>query len=92
MSSRRIEVLSTYVYRVHLTGQTVCNGDTELMGRLFTNDSIVRWHFESFRRKWRGIENVQPDPGMPPVVVFHHPRDMEAWLSQTRPRDAKASA
>jgi hypothetical protein len=34
---------------------------------------------------------MQADPEMPPVVVFHHPRDLEAWLSQIRPRDAKAS-
>lgn len=64
-----------------LTGEIVCNGNTESLGRLFTKDSIIRWHFQSFRRKRRAIEDMQADPEMP-VVVFHHPRDVESWLSQ----------
>ena len=74
-----------------LTGRMVCNGNTESLSRLFTKDSIIRWHFQSFRRKRRAIENMQADPEMPPVVVFHHPRDVETWLSQIRPLNAKAS-
>jgi adenylate kinase family enzyme len=64
-----------------LTGQMVCNGNTESLGRLFTKDSIVRWHFQSFRRKRRAIKNMQADPDMPPVLVFRHPRDVKAWMS-----------
>lgn len=74
-----------------LTVQTVCNGITESLGRFFTKDSIIRWHFQSFRRKRRSIANMQADPDMPPVVVFHHPRELEAWLAQIRPHDTKES-
>ena len=82
--------LVTRSLRRALTGQLVCNGNTESLGRLFAKDSIIRWHFQSFRRKRWAIENMQADPEMPAVVVFHHPRDLEAWLSQIRPRDAVA--
>ncbi|MFJ5699914.1 hypothetical protein [Arthrobacter sp. NPDC093139] len=74
-----------------LTGQTVCNGNTESLARLFTKASIIRWHFQSFRRKQRAIEDMQADKELPPVVVFHRPRDVEAWLSQLWPPDGKAS-
>lgn len=73
------------------TGEVVCNGNTESLGRLFAKDSIILWHFQSFGRKRRTIENMQADPEMPPVVVFRHPRDVEAWLSQIRPWEEIAS-
>lgn len=72
-----------------LTGQRVCNGNTESLGQLFTKDSIVRWHFQSFPRKRRQIRNMQTDPDMPPVLVFQHPTDLEVWLSQTQPHSPR---
>lgn len=72
-----------------LTGQKVCNGNIESLGRLFAKDSIIRWHFQSFRRKRWQIKNMQTDPSMPPVIVFHHPREVEAWLSQIQPHSPR---
>jgi adenylate kinase family enzyme len=68
--------------RRSLTGQAICNGNTETLGRLFTKESIILWHFQSFRRKRRAIKAMQADPAMPPVVVFRRPRELKAWLSQ----------
>jgi adenylate kinase family enzyme len=64
------------------TGQAICNGNTETLLRLFTKESIIVWHFQSFRRKRRAIKAMQVDPGMPPVVVFRRPGELKAWLSQ----------
>src|SRR5687768_4078907 len=35
----------------NVRGTEICNGNTESWGRTFSTDSIVRWHFHSFRSK-----------------------------------------
>jgi adenylate kinase family enzyme len=73
-------------FRRILTGEVVCNGNRESLTQLFGRESIIRWHFLSFRSKQRSIRDLQVDPDLPPVLVFHHPREAEIWLSQIRPQ------
>lgn len=76
--------------------EQVCNGNTETLGRLFARDSIFYWHFNSFARKRRVFREWQFNPGMPPVLVFRRPADLNDWLAQVpaaaRPRSADEDA
>ena len=68
------------------TREPVCNGNHETLARLFVDDSIVRWHFRSFTRKRQVMRGLQADAGMPPTILFRHPRQLEAWLGQLSAR------
>lgn len=65
-----------------ITRQPVCNGNIETLARLLARDSIIVWHFRSFKRKQRVIRALHADPGMPSVMVFRRPRDLNVWLEQ----------
>ena len=65
-----------------LTRQPVCNGNVETLARLVAKDSIVLWHFKSFKRKQAVLRELHADPTMPAVLVFRRPRDLDAWLKQ----------
>jgi adenylate kinase family enzyme len=58
----------------------ICNGNRETLLRALDDDSIIRWHFRSFRSKRARILAWEADPAMPPVVRFTRPRDLDAWL------------
>ncbi|MDQ0756959.1 adenylate kinase family enzyme [Arthrobacter sp. B3I4] len=64
------------------TKEKVCNGNHESFRRLFARDSIIGWHFRSFNRKRRVMRELQRTPGSAKVLVFGHPRELEAWLGQ----------
>jgi len=74
-----------------LTREPVCNGNHETLARLFDEDSILRWHFRSFTRKRQVMRGLQADPGMPPVILFRHPRELDAWLTQLSAEYAKSA-
>lgn len=59
----------------------VCNGNTESLRNLFGSNSILRWHFQSFRRKRERIAAWEADPRLPPVVRLRTPREARAWLA-----------
>ena len=65
-----------------LTREPVCNGNHETLARLFVEDSIIRWHFRSFTRKRQVMRGLRADSGMPPAILFRHPRQLDAWLAQ----------
>lgn len=73
-----------------LTREPVCNGNHETLARLFIEDSIIRWHFRSFTRKRQVMRGLQADPGMPPAILFRHPRQLELWLAQLAGKSAGA--
>lgn len=58
----------------------VCNGNRETVWRALDDDSIIRWHFRSFRSKRERIRSWEADPALPPVLRFPRPRDLEAWI------------
>lgn len=68
--------------RRSLTGQLVCNGNTESLRQLFSRDSIVVWHFKSFRRKRGRMRAWAASEQGPDVLLFSRPRALEAWLEQ----------
>lgn len=61
--------------------KTICNGNRESLRTLFARDSIVRWHFTSFRRKRERMRRWQAAPGGPRVLLFGSPRALDRWLS-----------
>ncbi|MDZ4092949.1 MAG: adenylate kinase [Arthrobacter sp.] len=71
-----------------LTREPVCNGNRETFARLFLHDSIIRWHFRSFTRKRQVMRSLHSDPAMPPVVLFQHPRQLDAWLAELSAKGA----
>jgi adenylate kinase family enzyme len=61
-------------------GKPICNGNRESFRHLFSRDSIVVWHFRSFRRKRNRMRAWEADPGGPAVVRFSRPDQVEPWL------------
>lgn len=62
--------------------QTMCNGNHESFRHLFSRDSIVVWHFRSFRRKRDRMRAWETDPAGPAVVRLRSPREVERWLAR----------
>lgn len=58
----------------------ICNGNTESLRSMVSRDSIIAWHFRSFARKRTRMRAWVASPGGPNVLLFRHPRDLEAWL------------
>jgi adenylate kinase family enzyme len=62
-----------------------CNGNVETWRNLFGAESIVGWHFKSFKRKQRRMRQWQTDPDKPAVLLFRSPRAATAWLQAFPP-------
>lgn len=63
-----------------VTGEKACNGNRERLSMVFSQDSIIGWHFKSFARKRQRIRAWKLDPNAPETLVFKSPRQVEAWL------------
>ncbi len=59
----------------------VCNGNVETLRQALSRDSILLWHFRSFKRKRAQIRAWQSEFGERRVIVFKHPQEAEAWLA-----------
>jgi adenylate kinase family enzyme len=66
-------------------GRPICNGNRESFRHLFSRNSIVGWHFESFRRKRMRMRAWETDPHAPAVVRFTRLRQAEEWLRTLEP-------
>jgi adenylate kinase family enzyme len=64
----------------------ICNGNQESFRHLFSQDSIIGWHFKSFSRKRHRIREWEADPSGPEVVRLSSPREVEQWLVTQRLR------
>ena len=61
--------------------QETCNGNRETFRNTFlTSDSIVRWHFRSFKRKQTRMRDWHADPAMPEVVLLRSPAEVKRWF------------
>lgn len=60
----------------------ICNGNTESLRGTFSQDSIIRWHFQSFARKRRRMRQWAAAQDGPPVLIFTRPTDLERWISR----------
>lgn len=64
-----------------LTKAPRCNGNVESWRNMVSSDSIIRWHFRSFARKRDRMRAWAADPDGPEVLLFRHPRELEAWIA-----------
>jgi adenylate kinase family enzyme len=62
-------------------GRTICNGNRETLRQALSADSIVRWHFRSFRRKREQMRGWERDPEVPRVVRLRSSRHTRRWLA-----------
>jgi adenylate kinase family enzyme len=65
-----------------LDRRVVCNGNVESLRGSFSRESIVVWHFRSFRRKRERIRRWAADPAGPLVVRLTSSAQTEAWLAE----------
>jgi adenylate kinase family enzyme len=59
----------------------ICNGNVETLREALSRDSIVAWHFRSYRRKHERLLAWEADPDRPPVLRLRTPAQTEAWLA-----------
>ncbi len=64
-----------------ITKQPRCNGNVESFRKMVDRSSIVRWHFQSFARKRDRMRAWADAPDGPEVLLFRHPRELDAWLA-----------
>lgn len=64
-----------------VTRERVCNGNVESIRQVLSADSIILWHFRSFRRKRRRIAQMLDDPEGPTVVRLASPEQTRRWVA-----------
>ncbi len=65
------------------TGELACNGNKENWAKLLSFDSIILWHFRSFKSKKIRLDQFAEHPGIS-VIRFKHPKDAESFLTQIK--------
>jgi hypothetical protein len=60
----------------------ICNGNRETLKTMFSRESILLWHFKSFKRKRMRIRSWAADPDGPTIVSFSWPSQVERWLAE----------
>ena len=63
-----------------ITKEPRCNGNVESWRHMLSRSSILLWHFQSFARKQARMRSWAASPVGPEVLLFRHPRELEAWL------------
>ena len=63
-----------------VTQEPLCNGNTETLRNALSRDSILRWHFRSWRRKRDTMRAWHADPAGPAVVLLARPREADDLL------------
>lgn len=61
--------------------EPVCNGNQESWKLMFSRDSILLWHFKSFRRKRARILAWKSGGVEADVMHFTHPNQVAWWLA-----------
>lgn len=62
-----------------IDGQEVCNGNRETWRGVFARDSVVVWHFTSYRRKRAEMRAWAAAASGPPVIRLERPVDARAF-------------
>jgi adenylate kinase family enzyme len=71
-------------YRNIVTRAPLCNGNVDTLRNALSRDSIIRWHFQSWRSKRRRMRAWSADPEVPPVLLLGTPAETERALAQLR--------
>lgn len=66
------------------TRAPVCNGNVERLPQVLSRDSILVWHFRSYRRKTDRIRAWEAAPDGIPVLRLTHPRQLDGLLAHLR--------
>ncbi|MDO9457282.1 adenylate kinase [Nocardioides sp.] len=77
---RSLSQLLRRTLRRAATGELACNGNRETWRQLVSRDSILVWHFKSFRRKRARLRAAAAAPTGPPVVLVRSRRELDAWI------------
>ena len=74
--------------------RSLCNGNHETWrGTFLSYDSILVWHFKSFRRKRRRMRAWQADPEFPiAIVLLRSPREVRRWFAALPDRSGAGQA
>ncbi|WP_203138628.1 adenylate kinase [Microbacterium sp. JZ31] len=75
-----------------VTRQELFAGNRETWRQLFSRDSIVLWHFRSWRRKRTTMRDWEADAGAPPVLLFRRARDLERWIQSIESSKTRGEA
>ncbi|HEY2793186.1 MAG TPA: adenylate kinase [Micromonosporaceae bacterium] len=65
-----------------VTRELACNGNVERWRQIIHTDSILVWHFRSFKRKQRRMRQWAADESMPPVVLLRSRQEVANWLAE----------
>ena len=68
-----------------VTGEPVCNGNRESLWRALGSESIIVWHFTSWKNKRRQMRAWAADASSPATLLFHRPRELEEWIAGLAP-------
>lgn len=63
------------------TRELVCNGNVETVRLALAKDSVIRWHFTSWRSKRERMRRWHADASAPPVLLLSRPADADALLA-----------
>lgn len=64
------------------TREETCNGNVETARQILSRESILVWHFRSYRRKTDRIRAWERRPDGIPVLRLSHPRELEGLLAR----------
>jgi adenylate kinase family enzyme len=64
-----------------LSREPICNGNVETLRGTLSRDSIIVWHFRSFRTKRRRIDVWATGTDGPPLLRLRSHREKETWLA-----------
>jgi adenylate kinase family enzyme len=67
----------------------VCNGNRESVRKACSRDSILVWHFRSFRRKRQRMRQWSAASPGPAVYRFDRPGQLETWFADLRAATAR---
>lgn len=62
------------------TRERVCNGNVETLRLVLARDSIIVWHFRSWRSKRERMRAWRADAAAPPVLLLRTPADADRLL------------
>jgi adenylate kinase family enzyme len=67
-----------------VTRREICHGNRDSWRSIIGRDSIVSWHFTSFRRQRERMREWAAAASGPSVVLLHRPRQAEEFLERVR--------
>ena len=64
--------------------QPICNGNHETLGKLFSQNSIILWHFRSVKSKRRRLDHLAKINSLT-LIRLKSPKETEEFLASLKP-------